>query len=274
MDNGFVMVEGGRIYYETNGEGHPLVLIHAGFLDRRMWDSQFDLFAKQFRVIRYDVRGYGKSDRPTSNFSDYKDLHTLLEHLRVEKTHLVGVSNGGRIALDFTLQYPQMVGGLVLVGSGVKGYEPSGPEEEKIWDEFDKQMKPQEEAVKQNNLADAVEIDVNTWASAQPPASHRRLLEIAMDNAHIQKDNPGKFQVSPDPPAFKRLPEISAPTLLIVGDRDVPGMVHITNQLHSRIRGSERRIINGADHIVNMSKPDEFHRAVLGFLAKTAVIAT
>ncbi len=107
-----------------------------------MWDEQFQLFAQRFRVIRYDVRGYGKSDRPQSNFSDYKDLYSLLNHLKVKSTNLVGVSNGGRIALDFVVEYPGMANSLVLVGTGVKGREVSSPEEEKAWDEFDVQMKP------------------------------------------------------------------------------------------------------------------------------------
>ncbi len=266
LESGFVQVEGGRLYYEVNGSGPALVLIHAGFLDRRMWDEQFQLFAKHFRVIRYDVRGYGKSDRPKSNFSDYKDLYSLLSLLGLGSTHIVGVSNGGRIALDFTVEYPQMVRSLVLVGTGVKGREVSGPEQEKAWDEFDVQMKLQEEAVKENRLAEAAEMDVNAWASVQTSASRKRILEIAMDNSHTQKENPGKLQVSPQPPAYKRLSEIRAPTLVIIGDRDVRGMRYIADDVHSKIQGSKKLVIHEADHIVNMSRPDEFNKAVLEFL--------
>ncbi len=266
LESGFVQAEDGKLHYEANGTGPALVLIHAGFLDRRMWDQQFQLFSKHYRVIRYDVRGYGKSDRPETNFSDYKDLHTLLSHLGIGSTHIIGVSNGGRIALDFAVEYPQMVRSLVLVGTGVKGREILGPEEEKAWDEFDVEMKPQEEAVKENRLAEAAEMDVNVWASAQTPESRNRILEIAIDNSHTQKENPGKLQVSPQPPAYKRLSEIRAPTLVIIGDRDVRGMRYIADDVHSKIEGSKILVIPGADHIVNMSRPDEFNRAVLEFL--------
>ncbi len=269
MESGFIQVEGGKLYYEVNGGGPPLVLIHAGFLDSRMWDEQFQLFAQKFRVIRYDVRGYGKSDQPLSIFSDYKDLRSLLDHLNVKSTHIVGVSNGGRIALDFAVEYPGMMNSLVLVGTGVKGREVSSPEEEKAWDEFDAQMKPQEEAVKENRLAEAAEMDVDAWASAQTPASRKRILEIALDNSHTQKENPGKLQVSPQPPAFKRLSEIRVPTLVIIGDRDIRGMRYISDDVHSKISGSKKLVIPGADHIVNKSKPEEFNRAVLEFLDKT-----
>ena len=269
MESGFVQVEGGRLYYEVNGSGRPLVLIHAGFLDSRMWDEQFQLFAQHYKVIRYDVRGYGKSDRPLSSFSDYKDLHSLLTHLKVKNADVVGVSNGGRIALDFAVQYPDMVNSLVLVGTGVKGREVSSPEEEKAWDDFDAQMKPQEEAIKENRLAEAAERDVDAWASAQTPISRKHILKIALDNSHIQKDNPGKLQVSPQLPAFKRLSEIRASTLVIVGDRDVRGMQYIADDVHSKIPGSKKMVIHGADHIVNMSKPKEFNKEVLDFLGKT-----
>ena len=265
-----LQVDDGRLYYEVNGRGDPIVLIHAGFLDNRMWDEQFQLFAQHYKVIRYDVRGYGKSDEPKTSFSDYKDLHRLLAHLSVKTVHIVGVSNGGRIALDFAAEYPDMIHSLILVGTGVRGRGVSGPEEEKFWGEFETQMKLQEEAVKGDRLAEATEIDVNTWASAQTPASRKRILEIALENSHVQKDEPGKFQVSPEPAAYKRLSEIRAPTLVIIGDRDVRGMRYIADDVHSKIQGSKKLVVQGADHIVNMSKPKEFNKMVLEFLESSA----
>lgn len=267
MTSGFVQVEGGKLYYEVAGDGPPLVLIHAGFLDSRMWDDQFRLFAKTHRVVRYDVRGFGKSDRPSKKFSDAADLLSLVQHLKLEKLVLVGVSNGGRIALDFIVQHPERVEKLVLVATGVHGYEVSGPEEDRVWEEFEKKMKPQEDLVREGKLREAVEMDVNAWASAQSPRSREHILSIALENAHILSNHPGKLQVSPDPPAFKRLSEIRVPTLLIIGDRDVEGMRLIVERLHGMIPGSEKVVIPGADHIVNASRPEEFNQAVYNFLA-------
>lgn len=239
-----------------------------------MWDREFDLYAKNYRPIRYDVRGFGKSSRPTEKFSDSIDLYTLLKHLSIEKTYLLGVSNGGRISLDFTVEHPEMVDALILVGTGIRGYEVSGPEEEKNWDEFDAKMKPQEEAqqkaIKENRLEDAVRMDVDLWASATAGQSRQRILEIAMENAHTQAEPPGKLQVSPQPPAFKRLSEIKAPTLLIVGDKDVLDSQIITKRLNSIMPSSKMVLLHGADHIANMSKPEEFNRTVLEFLEATA----
>jgi pimeloyl-ACP methyl ester carboxylesterase len=266
VETGYAEVDGGRLYYETSGKGPALVLIHAGFLDSRIWDTQFQLFSENYRVIRYDVRGFGKSDVARTKFSDYKDLHGLLDHLRVKTASLVGVSNGGRIASDFAVEYPSMVNHLVLVSPGMSGYKSSGPEEEKMWEEFDAQMKPQEDAVREGRAADTVAMDVTTWGSAQTPANRERITHIAMDNFHVQVENPWKLQVPPEPRTWHRLSQIRTPTLLIIGDRDVAPQIVMVDNIHSHIRGSKKVLIQGADHIVNMSKPDEFNRTVLEFL--------
>ena len=268
MKNGYVDVEGGKLYFEMSGEGDVLCLVHAGFLDSRMWDDQFELFSRNYKVIRYDVRGFGRSDVPRAKFSDYKDLLALLRHLGVEKVSLVGVSNGGRIVLDFAVEYPSMVNRLILVSPGVRGYKVSGPEEETLWNEFEEQMKPQEVADREGRAADAVEMDLNAWAASQSPTSRQRLREIAMDNFHVHLENPWKLQESPDnPPPFERLSELRKPTLIIVGDRDVPAQILLVDNIHSHIPGSKKITIQGADHIPNMSGRDEFNKIVLEFLS-------
>lgn len=265
LQSDYVHVDNGKIYYQVTGEGPPLVLIHAGFLDSRMWDEQFKLFADGFKVIRYDVRGFGKSDSPHDKFTNSNDLYSILKHLNITKATLIGVSNGGAIALDFAVEHPEMLERLILVGTGVWGYE-NTPEEEKIWDRFDEMMKPQELAVKENRLADAVEMDVNVWAAAQNPTSRKRILEIAMDNARTQAEPPGKWQIRRQPSTFKRVVEINAATLLIVGDRDVEGMILQSRRLQELIPNSKLVVVEGADHVVNLSKPDQFNRLVLEFL--------
>ena len=266
LETGYAEVGGGRLYYETSGEGPALILIHAGFLDSRMWDDQFQLFSKAHRVIRYDVRGFGRSDIAKAKFSDHQDLHALLKHLTVGKATLCGVSNGGRIALDFAVEYPSMVDRLILVSPGVGGYKVSGQEEQQLWDEFDRQMKPQEDYDREGKVAEAVEMDVNAWASAQTPANRERIRVIAIDNFHVHLENPWKLMLRPQPPVFQRLSDIRILTMIIVGDRDVPAQMLMVDNMHSHIPGSKKVLIPGADHIVNMSKPDEFNRAVLEFL--------
>jgi 3-oxoadipate enol-lactonase len=186
----------------------------------------------------------------------------------VKSASIVGVSNGGRIAADFAVEYPSMLDHLVLVSPGMSGYKSSGPEEDKMWEEFDKQMKPQEVADREGRALDAVEMDVNAWASAQTPVNRERIRQIALDNFHVHVENPWKLQVPPEPRTFQRLSQIRNPTLVIIGDRDVPPQILLTDNIHSHIPGSKRLLIPGADHIANMSKPEEFNIAVLEFLKR------
>ena len=128
-------VNGAQIYYEVAGEGEPLVLVHAGIADSRMWEGQVAAFAERYRVIRYDLRGFGKSEMVEGPFSHQEDLCALLDALGVERAHLVGCSMGGGAVLDFALEYPERVGNLVLVGSAISGFRPDfGPPKE--WDEL------------------------------------------------------------------------------------------------------------------------------------------
>ena len=121
----FAEINGTQILYEVAGSGHPLVLMHAGICDSRMWDDQWDIFSKQFRVIRYDVRGFGRSAIPSEPYAHRDDLLELLRLLNVERIALVAASMAGHIAIEFTLQHPEMVSALVLVGSGVGAVDPS-----------------------------------------------------------------------------------------------------------------------------------------------------
>src|SRR3989442_14861889 len=106
VETGYAEVDGGRLYYETSGKGPAMVLIHAGFLDSRMWDKQFQLFSKNYMVIRYDVRGFGRADIARTKFSDYKDLRGILDQLRVKTASPIGVSNAGGTAAAFPPHTP------------------------------------------------------------------------------------------------------------------------------------------------------------------------
>lgn len=270
LETGFADVGNGKLYYETNGNGPALVMIHAGFLDRRMWDGQFQTYSNHYKVIRYDVRGYGKSDVAKAKFSDHQDLQALLNHLKLKTASIMGCSNGGRIALDFACEHPEVVGCLILVSPGVGGYKVSGPEEEKLWNKFEERMKPQELADREGRAADAVEMDVQAWASAQTPAGQQRIREIALDNFHVYSEKPWSFFEKVQPPAFERLGDIRAPTLFIIGDKDVPAQILEVDNIHSHIRSSKKMLLQDADHIANMSKPEEFDKIVLNFLADHA----
>src|SRR5579859_6234281 len=116
-------VSGGKISYEEAGRGRPIVLLHEGIADRRMWDREFPRLALGHQVVRYDLRGYGSSPPATAPFSPVRDLVTLLDHLGMKQPLIVGPSVGGKIALDLTLAHPERVGALLLVAPGYSGMD-------------------------------------------------------------------------------------------------------------------------------------------------------
>lgn len=116
-DTGRVAVEGGTLYYEARGSGPPVVLLHAGGMDHTMWDPQAAPLARAFRVVRYDARGHGRSTAPMGPFSTVEDLRLLLDHLGVQRTHLVGISMGAGVAFGFARTHPERVSRLVLVST-------------------------------------------------------------------------------------------------------------------------------------------------------------
>lgn len=126
--HGYVTVEGGRLYYEASGQGRPVVLLHPGPGDLELWTPQVPTLEARYRVIRYDARGFGKSDLPTGPFAHFEDLRRLLDALELKRASLVGLSLGGRTALDFALAYPERTDRLILANAGISGYQPKGLE--------------------------------------------------------------------------------------------------------------------------------------------------
>src|ERR1700686_1630815 len=160
-ETGFVETDGTRLYYEMMGEGHPLVLIHGGYMDRRSWDDQFAVFAQHYRVIRYDQRGFGDSGLITKgeSYSDRQDLYELMQFLGIESAYMMGVSGGGALAIDFTLEHPEVVDALIPVTAGVSGFRPSEEMMKKHTDVV-RLYTSLNEAFEKHDIARAVEISL------------------------------------------------------------------------------------------------------------------
>ncbi len=262
MKSGFAEVNGTKLYYEMKGKGPAVVLLHSGGFDRRMWDDQFSAFSGRYTVIRYDVRGYGKSPAPTKPYSDDDDLYQLLKYLKVQKAHLIGLSLGGRIAIDFTLTHPEMVATLIPVASGQSGF-PFTPEDTMelmkiIYSIQNDDGTPAGEAWLRSAY--------NT-AAMENPAVAAKLRPIAIENSRAWLIN-FFFPRPPLPLAVQRLTDIGVPTLIIKGDRDVPTIDKIVDTLEKNVPGAKKVIIPGAGHIVNVEKPDQFNNIVLDFLSR------
>ena len=258
--HGFAPVSGGKLYYEVAGQGHALVLIHGGQLDHRMWDDQFQFFAQKFKVVRYDVRGFGQSPAATQPFSSNEDLAELLKHLKIDKAYVLGLSLGGRIAIDFAITHPDMVDALVLAGPGLSGFNlPPDPLEFQIL-----------QAAQNGDMEKATDLWLKTAYMApamKNPQLAPKLRKLAMDNAKENLDNP-ILEKDIFAHSDTRLPEIKANTLIIVGSLDVKGIHEIAGLLRARIPNSADTVVQGAGHMLNMERPQEFNSIVLGFLEK------
>jgi pimeloyl-ACP methyl ester carboxylesterase len=260
--SGLAEVNSTKLYYELKGQGPPLVFIHGGALDRRIWDDQFNVFAERYKVIRYDVRGHGKSQPPTKPYSDDEDLYQLLKFLKIEKVHLIGLSLGGRIVIDFTLVHPEMVETLIAVAPGLSGYMFSP--------QHIQGMMKIVYSIQQEDGSPAGELWLQNPYLApamESPTVAQKLRPIAVDNSRVWLINP-LFSRPLFPPAIQRLSELRVPTLLIMGDRDLADIQKIVQTLEAGIPGSKKVMIPGAGHLVNMERPEEFNRVVLEFLSK------
>lgn len=258
--SGIAAVNGTRLHYQQTGSGPHVVLLHGGNLDLRMWEDQVAFLAKSFTVTRYDIRPYGSSAFTEKGFSSVDDLAALMDYLGVARASLVGLSLGGRIAIDFALTHPSRVDKLVLMGPGLTGY---------AFNENDEAVKAMIARAQAGDAQGAMDLWLQhpMMASAMArPHLAARIREIARDNAKIWTALPVGERV-PNPPAIKRLGEIRAPTLLIVGERDVPDIQKIVKLLSAGIRGARTEVVRAAAHLPNMEDPERVNQLLGEFLA-------
>lgn len=263
----YAEIEGTRLYYEAAGKGSPVVLVHGGLVDSRMWDAQWKPFAAKHRVIRYDIRGYGRSEEGELPASYTRDLGSLLEFLEIDQAAIVGLSMGGAISLQFALDYADMVSALVLVGSGLPGME-RGPEVE-AW------IEEEEAAIERGDVAAAVESSLRFWTVGPKrvpeqvePSVMERVREMS---TKLYSNPPDETQIEePDEPAMDRLEDVLCQTLAIVGSEDVERCHEIVKVLCDRMPSCRSHPIEGGAHHLPMEQPDEFNRVVLSFLERAA----
>jgi len=254
----------GAIFYQMAGSGAPIVLLHAGVADSRMWDPQIDSLAAHHRVIRYDMRGFGKSTLPDGTFAHHEDILALVDGLELDPVWLVGASFGGGVAVDFTLTYPQRVRGLVLAAPAVSGYQATGAV--KAFGERE------DELLEADKLDEAVELNVRMWVDGP----HRGEAEVDPDirslvaeMQHLAFTHPEPERVALrklDPPALDRLHEIQVPVLVITGALDVSEFVQMAEKVAAQVAHGKYRVIPGVAHLPSLEAPQEFSRLVLEFI--------
>lgn len=266
FERGFIPVDGGELYYEMMGEGEPLVLLHGGLLDHRMWDDHFNLLAGQYRVIRYDARGNGLARSPYGGHCDYEDLRVLMDSLRVDRAHIMGLSLGGRVAIDFAIEYPERILKVIAVSPGLSGYEFNSDEEQKFLQEI-------RAAYIDAEFDRAAQVFFSAWTvgpNRQPedlrPEVSKRIFAWIRQAVYAGMD--GGYLVEADPPAVGRLAEVKVPLLVIIGDKDMPGILTIASMIAEQAPGARKTVIKNAAHMVHIEQPQKFNKAVLDFLRK------
>ena len=200
-------VAGGTISYEEIGRGRPIVFLHEGIADRRMWDREFSRFGRDHRVVRYDLRGYGGSPPATSEFSPVSDLLTLLDRLDVTRPLIVGPSVGGRIALDLALAFPDRVGALLLIAPGYSGMDYDHVPGGKATFERDEALsKAATDAWTAGKVDEAIEQLRHLWASALRGESRQLFERMVRDNAReVFEERSGQHETRGGAPAASRL---------------------------------------------------------------------
>lgn len=262
-DQGTAKVNGTSLFYETRGEGFPIVFVSGGgILDRRGWDNQFETFAQTHRVIRYDVRGIGKSARPSSSFSHSEDLYALLTSLKIKRAHVVGLSVGGAIAIDFAIEHPEIVDCLILAAPGLSSDAKS---ESNL-----QSLAALAGMVKTDGLDRVIQLtlDAPFVLSKQNVTGGKKVFEIYFDNEDVFEAGFPLYTLwQPIQPAPEtRLANIRARVLIMRGDNDSPAYASMTDRIGKGIPHATTVIIPGGTHFLHLERPAEFNQAMREFL--------
>jgi len=262
--SGFIEVPGGSIYHEVTGEGSDLVLVHAGVANLRMWDPLVPLVADRYRVIRYDTRGFGKTETQHVEFSNRADLIAVLDHVGADTATVVGASRGGIIALDTVIEFPDRFDGLVSVAGAVGGYQPDIEEDTAVWQEAERRWESKE----WEWLAD---FETKMWCDGPGQPANRvdtAVREMVhgwiLSNYRAEKEEgiPQPLQ----PPATERLDEVRVPVLVVIGELDEEGTNASSRHLAESVDGARLIEYQGAAHMLSLEHPGRFAEDLLGFL--------
>jgi 3-oxoadipate enol-lactonase len=258
------------VWHDVGGAGPAIVLLHAGLADSRMWEHQIGPFGESHTVVRVDFPGFGRSRIESTPVSLPGTVRDAMDAAGIDRAAIVGVSLGGRAALELAAESPERVAALVLVGSGIDDH---------VWSaEVEAFGKAEEEAFARGDLEGAIETNLELWLAgprreldAIDPEVKEPVAEMQRHAFQAQEGQPEFRLARLDPPASRLLGEIRAPTLVITGDEDVPDIHEIAERLAREIPGARRATMPGVAHLPNLERPEEFNDLVLGFLGEHGV---
>ena len=262
-------INGAQLYYEIAGSGPALILLHAGIADNHMWDQQFPVFAQRYTVLRYDYRGFGQSSMPPGPYAPHDDLAALMRHLAIPRAHLIGVSMGGSLAIDFALTHPTMVGALIHVCGGLSGAPQHAEPDEIAYIQQIEAADAAGDTARINDLETHLWVDGLSRAPDQVDPTIRARIHSMNATILARESELAQGQPQPlDPPAYERLADLHAPILLIVGAQDMSNIHRVADTIVNGVSGARKVIIDNAAHVPNMEHPAEFNQLALDFLAQ------
>jgi pimeloyl-ACP methyl ester carboxylesterase len=229
-----------KFYYAKSSQ--TLVFIHGFSLDHRMWQPQIEHFSSNYNVLVYDLRGFGKSTIPNQIYSHHDDLFRLIKHLELQQVHLVGLSMGGRVAIDFTLEHPTLVRTLTVLDSSLGGYRSTV--------DFSIRVDGDMQKAREQWLSH----EVFKYTNRNNEISNK-LKNILTDYSGWHWLNDKKYEIAVDN-AKDRLNEITCPTKILVGEYDLEYFKNIGQYMHKRIENSEYRLVPDSGHMSNLENAE------------------
>ena len=250
---------------ERAGEGRPVIFLHAGVADRRMWRRQVADLSDRYQTVAYDRRGFGETITADEPFAHVEDLGEVLDHLDQAMVSFVGCSQGGRIALDFTLAYPHRVAALALIAPAVSG----APVPEVFPAAIQARLEALDEAEAANDLARINALEANLWLDGPTSPAGRvggeaRELFFEMNGAALRM--PTLTQEIEPASAYTRLAALSLSVFVLWGDLDFPHVRERCRYLVDVIPAAQGKEISGVAHLPNLEQPEMFNKLLRDFL--------
>ncbi len=257
---GFLEIGGSKLYYEECGSGPNVVLLHDGLLHAVTWDESWPALCAKFHVVRYDRRGYGRSDAPKAKFSPTEDLREIMTHAHMQRAVIVGNSSGGALAIDFALAHPDSVSGLFLIGPVVHGMGVSSHFEKR-----GEQNQAPLQKEKKDFSAAALNWSKDPYLIANGhDAARKKFYEDLVPYPHNLTYD-GQFEIRP-PLAIRHLREIRVPAFVLVGEFDIPDVHAHSGAIEAGIPGAQRDIAKGDGHLIQLEDPQGFTERLTRFV--------
>ena len=263
IHRGFAPVNEGQIFYEESGTGYPVVLVHGVSGDRRHWDSQFEFLARNFRVIRYDVRGFGNSSLPVNEvpYTDHADLLALLDYLQISDAHVVGWSMGSGIAFDFATMYPERTKTVTSVGPWVNGHLTP------LVTDFYKRMGAVGEAAAAGGAeaGTAAFMDLIFHDTIRQQSASEIFEQIALEYSWWEFINDSPKE-SLEPTAASTLAQLGVPTLVLTAEHDLEACREMGELIVASLPDARQVVMSGTGHLMHIEKPAELNAILTDFL--------